>query len=42
MVMFAAALTALLLFPMHPSRWYLVVLAIAAGAGFAVRELCVA
>jgi len=39
MALFAAALTALLLFLMHPSRWYLVVLAIAAGAGFAVREL---
>jgi MFS family permease len=39
MVLFAAALTSLLLFLMHPSRWYLVLLGVAVGAGFAVREL---
>jgi hypothetical protein len=39
MAMFAAALTALLLFLMHPSRWYALALAVAFGAGFAVREL---
>jgi MFS family permease len=39
MVLFAAAITTLLLFLMHPSHWYLVALAVAAGAGFAIREL---
>ncbi|WP_309148729.1 MFS transporter [Saccharopolyspora gregorii] len=39
--LFAATLSALLLFLMEPStaHWYLPVLAVAAGAGFAVREL---
>ncbi|GAB3448473.1 MFS transporter [Actinophytocola sediminis] len=42
MGLFAVALTALLLFMMDPASWYLAVVALAAGAGFAVRELRVA
>jgi len=41
MGLFAATLVALLLFLMHPAagRWYLLVLAVVAAAGFTVREL---
>ncbi|SFS97378.1 MFS transporter [Saccharopolyspora flava] len=41
MLLFAATLVALLLFLLHPglSDWYLPVIALATGAGFAVREL---
>lgn len=41
MALFAGALVALLLFLMRPQlgTWYLLVIAVAAGAGFAIREL---
>jgi MFS family permease len=39
MLLFAGSLVALLLFLMDPGSWYLLVIAVLAAAGFAIREL---
>lgn len=42
MALFAATLVSLLLFVMDPGAWFLALVAVAAGAGFVLRELLVA